>query len=149
VVRVLVIVMLSWACTPPPVQRPLEGAPPVAERGASGDPVARASTDASVPPTLSASSPTPVGSPGQGPSGGPSPVASPSPEPGYVIVATDGRGANLREQPGTSSRVITTLAEGTAVDLFPDQAAVAGQTWRKIRSAGREGWVVSPVVRKR
>lgn len=141
------------ACNPPQIQRPLEGAP-VGTQTASGDRAASGAPPLSeVPPTLSPINSSAAGTPtpGVGPGGSPSPLPlpSPSPEPGYTIVATDGRGANLREGPGTSSRVITTLAEGTPVELFPDEATVNGQAWRRIRSGNREGWVVAPVVRRR
>jgi len=145
----LVVVMLCCACTPGPVQRPLDGAQPSADNGASSKESGGPPATLGAPPTLSANNPSPAGSPEQPAASGPVPSPSPSPEPGYVIVATDGRGANLREGPGTSSRVITTLAEGTAVDVFPDQTTVNGQAWRKIRGANREGWVVAPVVRHR
>jgi hypothetical protein len=148
---VLVIVMLCGACAPPPVRRPLEGAPPNAESGAISKEDGRAPSSSGVPPTLSANGPSPVGSasPGLASAAEPAPSPSPSPEPGYIIVATDGRGANLRDGPGTSSRVLTTLAEGTAVEVFEEQVTVSGRAWRRIRSGSREGWVVAPVVRRR
>ena len=140
----LAIMSICLACTPPQVQRPLEGAPPItniADASKNGAPAL------GIPPTLSAATPTAGASPGSDAAAGPRP--SPSPEPGYVIVATDGRGANLRETPGLRTRVITTLAEGTPVEVFDDTATVDGREWRKIRGAGREGWVVAPVVRRR
>jgi hypothetical protein len=149
VVIAVVVVLLFCACAPPVVQRPLDGAPPSVDGGASSKEGGGPPATLGVPPTLSANNPSPAGSPGQVTLSSPIPSPSPSPEPGYVIVATDGRGANLRDAPGTSSRVITTLAEGTAVDVFPDQTTVGGQAWRKIRGANREGWVVAPVVRRR
>ena len=123
----LAIVSICLACTPPQVQRPLEGAPPI---------ISAATSAAGASPSPDAAA-------------GPRPSPSPSPEAGYVIVATDGRGANRRETPGLSTRVLTTLAEGTAVEVFGDTATVDGREWRKIRGAGREGWVVAPVVRRR
>jgi hypothetical protein len=140
---VLVVLLLCLACTPPQVQRPLDGAPPNAGTDASKD----GAPALGVPPTLSASAPSPGASPSPGT--GPRPSPSPSPEAGYVIVATGGQGANLRETPGLATKVITTLAEGTAVDVFGDVVMADGREWRKIRGAGREGWVVAPVVRRR
>jgi SH3-like domain-containing protein len=64
-------------------------------------------------------------------------------------VATDGAGANLRERPSTSARVLTTLAEGTAVEVLGEPVTVEGRAWRQIRGGGHEGWVVAVVVRRR
>jgi SH3-like domain-containing protein len=76
-------------------------------------------------------------------------VPSPSPAPGHVIVATDGVGANLRAGPSSAGLIITTLAEGTPVDILGDPVSSDGRSWRQIRAAGREGWIVSVVVRQR
>ncbi len=152
--------MLLGACGPPPSERPREGAPVVVE----GRPVvvedrpARASVASPASPAPSpspvvAGSPPPLFAPGQlAPTGmqliPPSPSPSPSPVPGYVIVATDGAGANLRTGPSIAAPIITTLAEGTPVDILGDPVSAEGRTWRQIRGAGREGWVVSVVVRE-
>jgi hypothetical protein len=147
----VVSLLVLTACNPGPVQRPLEGAPvggtPSASMAQGGAP-----ESSGVPPTLvPAIQPASSASPGApGASGSPSP--SPSPVPGiagFVIVATDGRGANLREGPSTSARVITTLAEGTAVETLGQPVTVEGRAWQQIRSGGREGWVVEVVVRRR
>jgi hypothetical protein len=143
------LLILSAACTPPQVQRPLEGAQPNVDRSMVSTADARARTDSGVPPTLSPATPSSVATTDPGLASSPSPPPSPTPEPGYVIVATDGRGANLRDGPGTSSRVITTLAEGTPVEVFDEQVSAEGRPWRRIRSGNREGWVVAPVVRRR
>jgi hypothetical protein len=144
--------MLLGACSPPPSGRPRDGAPV----GTAGQPVRTANANAP-PPTLS---------PPIAPGGAPSrpnaldqlttsgmqpimPAPSPSPPPGYVIVATDGAGANLRPGPSTAGQVITTLAEGTLVDILGDPVSAEGRSWRQIRGGGREGWVVSAVVRQR
>ena len=74
---------------------------------------------------------------------------SPSPPPTYVIVATDGVGVNVRTGPSTSAPAITTLAEGTLVEVLEDPVSVEGRSWRRIRSGDREGWVVSVVVSQR
>lgn len=144
----LIAVLLGCACAPPTIQRPLEGARPVVE-GARGQGTGAA--DAGPPPTLSPPGPSPAGVPGPGVAGAAGPAASPSPSPeaGYVIAATDGRGVNLRDGPSTSARVIVTLAEGTAIEVFGDPVPGAGGPWRRVRSGSREGWVVAGVVRRR
>jgi uncharacterized protein YraI len=55
----------------------------------------------------------------------------------------------LRTDPSTAGPVITTLAEGTLVEVLGDPVSNEGRSWRQIRSGGREGWVVSVVVRQR
>jgi hypothetical protein len=77
------------------------------------------------------------------------PSPSPSPPPGYVIVATGGAGVNLRTGPSTTGPIITTLAEGTPIEIVGDPVSAEGRSWRQIRGGGREGWVVSVVVRQR
>ena len=140
----LVAVILLAACNTGPVQRPLEGAP----KG-----VASASDASGVPPTLSPPTPSAVISPS---SGSPGPFESPPPSPssppgiaGFVIGATDGQGANLREGPSASAKVITTLREGTAVETLGAPVNAEGRAWQQIRGGGHEGWVVAVVVRRR
>lgn len=146
----LVAVIVCCACAPT-VTRPLEGAPPIGGGAGAGTEQPGAPAGSGPPPTLSPPSPSPNGSPGQSVASGSQPASSPSPspEPGYFIAATDGRGVNLREGPSTSARVIVTLAEGTAVEVFGDPVPGAGGPWRKIRSGSREGWVVAGVIRRR
>ena len=149
----VVSALISGACGPPPSERPREGAPAIAEgRPARQD-------DASVlPPTLapapalagvSPSPGAPASSATQPGTSVPSPSPSPSASAGYVIVATDGAGANVRTAPSTSASVITTLAEGTPVEVLGDPITAEGRAWRQIRAGGRDGWVVSVVVRPR
>ena len=145
----LIAVILCCACAPPTINRPLEGAPPSAGGGAvSADKVGGPPPTLAPPTPSAAASPGPSGASASGPA--PSPSPSPSAEPGYYIAATDGRGVNLRDGPSTSARVIVTLAEGTAVEVFGDEPVPgAGGPWRRIRSGSREGWVVTGVLRRR
>jgi hypothetical protein len=145
---VIFALLLCCACSPPTIQRPLEGAPPVVE-GATGQ--GSGAANSGPPPTLSPPSPSPTVAPSEADAGSARPGASPSPSPeaGYFIAATDGRGVNLRDGPSTSARVIVTLAEGTAIEVFGDAVPGAGGPWRRVRSGNREGWIVSGVVRRR
>ena len=133
------------ACGPTRIERPLEGAPV----GGEVRPTGAAATDGP-PPTLS-----PAGPPTVAPDASPTPFASPlsspspSPVPGFVIVATDGQGANLRVSPSTSARVITTLREGTPVAVLGEPVQSDGRAWRQIQSGNQIGWVVAVVVRAR
>ncbi len=150
VLLLIVGVALLCACEAPRVTRPLDGAP---ARGSTTTPGAVVTLEPAAPPTLTGA----AGLQGGGPttSGGPSPspvvLASPSPLPGppWVIAATGGRGANMREQPSTTARVIVTLAEGTPVELLGQPTTVDGQAWRQVRANGRDGWIVSGAVHAR
>ena len=151
IMLLLVCAVLNGACNPPPSGRPRDGAPV----GATGQSARRADANGA-PPTLSPSmalsrASEPPDELGQLTTGGMQPAMlapSPSPPPAHVIVATHGAGANLRA-PTTAGPVIATLAEGTPVDILGDPVSVEGRSWRQIRGEGREGWVVSVVVRER
>ena len=141
-------IMLASACGPQRIERPLDGAP-VGES-------ARATADAVIvsgpPPTLipaNVGSPGPGGSPGVVSLASPSPSPSPSPVPGFVIVATDGQGANMRAAPSTSAPIITTLREGTPVAVLGPPVSREGRDWREIQSGNQRGWVVAVVLRAR
>ena len=135
------------ACGPPPSERPREGAPVGTVRAADAavsypTPSPSAALGGVPPPVNTLGQQTPTGTQPSPPSPAPSPV------PGYVITATDGAGANLRTGPSTAASVITTLPEGTRVEVLGDPVSVEGRSWRQIRAGGREGWVVSVVVRQ-
>jgi SH3-like domain-containing protein len=90
--------------------------------------------------------------PGSAPAAEPPVTTSAAPLPAassYVIGETDGTGANFRQDPGTSGAVIALLADGTAVEPLDETRTVDDRLWRKVRANGREGWVVSVVVRPR
>jgi hypothetical protein len=158
VVTALVVglLLLSACGGPAPIDRPRDGAAPVAGIDGAASKDGGGAPELGPPPTLSAPG---QAKPGASPSPGgggvtlalPSPSPSPSPAigPPQVIAATDGRGANLRDAPGTQSRVITTLAEGTVVEVISQPVNVGGQPWRMVRSGNREGWVLALVLRPR
>jgi hypothetical protein len=96
---------LLGACRSAPSERPRDGAPLnlVSQPAPTAYPTFSPSRAAEgAPPTLQ---PSP-------------PLMSLSPTPVYVIVATDGAGANLRTGPSISAPAITTLAEGTLVEVL-------------------------------
>jgi len=149
-VLVLLVVgaVLVGACERRTPERPLEGAPPVAE--STPVRITGEAVPTLAPPAALSGSPPPVGSPDQlTASSVPSPSPSPSPVPGFVIVATDGAGVNLRTAPSTAAAVITTIREGTPVEVLGDPVSAEGRPWRQIRAGGREGWVVAVTVRPR
>lgn len=153
--RVLLLiasVIVLTACDPPPVQRPLEGAP---VRVGTTTPGAVMTVEPAAPPTLTGSSELQGGTvpanvqPGASPVALASPSPPPLPGPPWVIAATGGRGANLREEPSTRARVIATLNEGTPVELLSQPTTIDGLAWRQVRSNGRDGWIVSGAVHPR
>lgn len=145
-IKMLLVVgaLIVGACGPSQSERPREGAPV----GAGGQPAPKVATNLPVP-TLAP--PVATGSPAPSPNAAQPALASPSPSPlaGFVIVATDGAGANMRTGPSTTAPVIATLREGTPVEVLGDPVSVEGRLWRQIRSNGRDGWVVAVVVRQR
>ena len=151
VVLLVVGAALFVACGPPPSERPREGAPViVGGQPTRRDEVSAAPTLAPAGALVEASKPFDARDQ-RSPSGSPpsSPSPSPPPVPGYVIVATDGAGVNLRTGPSLSASPITTLREGTAVEVLGDPVTVEGRAWRQVRAGDRQGWVVAVVVRPR
>lgn len=148
----LLCAVLLGACARPLPERPREGAPAGVESRSAGDDVGSAPSPTRSPSIALGGAPLPLTTPGQQASNGvqaSTPAPLPSPSPAFVIVATDGAGANLRTGPSTAAPVITTLAEGTLVEVLGDPVSAEGRAWRQIRSGDREGWVVSVVVRQR
>ena len=136
---------LASACGQSRIERPLEGAPvrrdaqTTSDGRTDGPPPTLAPAVSSVPPAAVAASPV----------GAPLPSPEASPIPGYVIVATDGAGANLRTAPSTRASVIITLREGTPVAVVGEPVSAEGRSWQQIRSGDHQGWVVAVVVRPR
>jgi hypothetical protein len=151
--RLLIVsAVLLGACRPPPSERPREGAPPGVESRPARNDAGGAPSSTPSPSVALGGAPLPLTTPGQQVSSGvqaSTPSPPPPPSPTHVIVATDGAGANLRTGPSTAAPVITTLAEGTLVEVLGDPVSVEGRAWRQIRSGDREGWVVAVVVRQR
>jgi len=63
-----------------------------------------------------------------------------------VIGATGGLAVNMRAGPSMAAPVVTTLAEGTSVEVVDEPVSAEGRSWQKVRSGDREGWVVAVVV---
>jgi hypothetical protein len=79
------------------------------------------------------------------------PTLAPVPSPGglYVIGATDGAGANVRQSPSTGAPVLGNLPEGTLVERLDAPVTSEDRAWQRVRGGGLEGWVVAVVVRPR
>jgi hypothetical protein len=61
-----------------------------------------------------------------------------------TVAATDGRGVNLRSQPGTGAEIIGALQGGTKVKLLGKDASAGGYNWKNVETPdGKKGWVVA------
>ncbi len=60
-----------------------------------------------------------------------------------VITGTGGVGLRLREGPGLLYAVVTILAEGTFLRVFPESVEADGLRWRRVQTedGAFEGWV--------
>ena len=93
------------------------------------------------PDEVVVASPTP--SPSPSPEATPAP--SPSPEPAgdlYVVATSTGQNLVVRDGPGTSSQRITTLPNGTVVEVIGPGQEQDGYTWVPIRIDDVEGWSI-------
>jgi SH3-like domain-containing protein len=45
--------------------------------------------------------------------------------------------------------VVTTLAEGTPVEILDEPVPAQGRSWQRVRNGDHEGWVVAVVVQHR
>jgi len=72
-------------------------------------------------------------------------MAAPS---GGRLVDTGGSGANLRSAPGTTSKIVGTVADGARVTPTGATATVAGRVWQRVSLAsGAAGWMDSSLIR--
>lgn len=61
-----------------------------------------------------------------------------------VVAHTNGDGVNLRDAGNSSGQVITTLSDGTAVNVVSGPAAAAdGSQWYQVSVGSQSGWVIS------
>ncbi|MCC6176967.1 MAG: SH3 domain-containing protein [Chloroflexi bacterium] len=60
------------------------------------------------------------------------------------VANTDGQGANLRREPSSDGEKLTTLPDGTAVDVIGPNREAEGLTWRNVQeSGGQSGWIAA------
>ncbi|MDO9085607.1 MAG: SH3 domain-containing protein [Anaerolineaceae bacterium] len=63
------------------------------------------------------------------------------------IRSPEGDGANIREEPGFSARIIRTVLNGTAVQVLDEVEVVDGATWAHIRFIDQvEGWIMRSLI---
>lgn len=84
------------------------------------------------------------------------PAAAPKPtSPGVASAGagrgqvgnTNGQGANIRSEPGSSGRVLKTVPEGANLEVLGPEREVDGQIWRQVRdSSGVTGWIIRGAV---
>jgi uncharacterized protein YgiM (DUF1202 family) len=120
---VFVVVGVSWLAAPRHPDRPLVAASAVA------------------PAPIATVAPTPIPAP---------PVATREPEPVVERVKvsfTNGSGVNLRAKAGERSQRLTTMPEGTLLEIVGADETADGLTWRHVRdSAGSSGYVAGKFV---
>ena len=105
------------------------------------------------PTTLILPSLTPTKTPTQTPTLTPTPSDTPSPTdtlqptPAYAIItSSSGGGANVRTEPAGGT-VITTLVNGSLVQVLPETETVGSANWVRVRLENNlEGWVLQTVL---
>lgn len=78
----------------------------------------------------------------------PTTTLTPLPTPVWAEVnAVGANGANIRTDPGFSARILTTLLNGTLIQVLPDTASVDGIIWVKVKLQDQtEGWIVRNLI---
>ncbi|HSM24337.1 MAG TPA: SH3 domain-containing protein, partial [Anaerolineaceae bacterium] len=63
------------------------------------------------------------------------------------VQSPEGNGANIREEPGYSERIVRTVLNGTAIQVLDEVEVVNGATWVRIRFIdGVEGWIMRNLI---
>lgn len=83
------------------------------------------------------------------PTGTPTLTITPQPTPVWARIAVQGSdGALIRVKPSYTAEVVTSIINGTIVQVFPDEASAEGSTWVHIRTTNdKEGWIVRSLLR--
>lgn len=55
---------------------------------------------------------------------------------------------NMRTEPGMHATIITTLTNGTRVELLNEETGLDGRTWTRVRAGSYEGWVDDQYLRE-
>lgn len=130
-----------------------------------GRPVSPAAAAATIRPTaarvlVSTAPPAPAASPSGTPSSAPSatntlvPTLTPSqtitpaPTPVWAIIsAGSSNGAYIRSEPKFGGKILTSLLNGTLVQVLPATAQDSGMIWVEVKTSdGREGWIVQGLL---
>lgn len=76
-------------------------------------------------------------------------TVTPVPTPVWAyIAAVGGDGAMIREEPSYDALVVSSILNGTLVEVLPDVQESGGVAWMHIRMAnGKEGWIVRNLLR--
>ncbi len=74
---------------------------------------------------------------------------TPAPTPVWARINADqGNGALVRAEPNYNAKVVSSLLNGTVVEVLPDVTNNTGVAWVHIRMAnGKEGWIVRTLLR--
>ncbi len=78
----------------------------------------------------------------------PTVTITPVPTPLWAeIRAEEGQGANIRENPEFSARIVRTVLNGTLVEILPETVEVDGNTWIHVRLEDQtEGWIIRNLI---
>lgn len=78
------------------------------------------------------------------PTNTPTVTLTPLPTPVWAeIMALESNGVNLRAEPGYNGKIISTLLNGTLVEVLPEVEVADNNTWVRIRILDQtEGWIV-------
>lgn len=108
-------------------------------------PLGLASPTLGLPPSGTPGDPTQTHTPS--PSKTSTPTITSTPTPTFAVIGAEtGGGANFRTEPGGGD-VITTLLNGTIVEVLPETQTILTTTWVHIRTLeGIEGWVLQVVL---
>lgn len=63
------------------------------------------------------------------------------------VQSPEGNGANIRQEPGYSTRIVRTVLNGTALQVLNEVEVVDGVTWVRVRFGdGIEGWIMRNLI---
>ncbi len=103
-------------------------------------------TNTVIPPTIT---PTSTATRTLVPTRTPTLTITPEPTPVWArISAVDGDGALIREEPNYNAVVVSSILNGTLVEVLPDVIETGGVAWVHVRMVnGKEGWIVRSLLR--
>jgi hypothetical protein len=102
------------------------------------------------PATLATQSVTPRRNPTNTlvPTRTPSETITPAPTPVWAMInARSMNGAYIREEPKYDGKIVTSILNGTLIEVLPDSITDGGILWAHVRThAGVEGWIVQSLL---
>jgi hypothetical protein len=73
---------------------------------------------------------------------------TPAPTPVWAIVNSESYdGAVIRAEPKFGSQILTTILNGTLLEVLPDEVADGGTVWAHVKTTeGKDGWIVQSLL---